>query len=112
MIAARRASLAEQLQNLFRRAGREYWPIRVNLHLAPEIVSSLPQRFANTPSELAGRRVERADRTDGLKLMFTGDSWVLMRPSGTEPLVRIYAEADSLAASKQLAEDAQAWVSR
>lgn len=112
MISARRASLAEQLQNLFRRSGREYWPIRVNLHLPPEVVSSLPQRFAKPPSELAGRRVERVDRTDGLKLIFADDSWVLMRPSGTEPLVRIYAEADSPAASKQLVEEAQNWISR
>lgn len=112
MIAARRASLAEQLQNLFRRVGHAFWPIRVNLHLAPEIVSRLPQRFAKPPRELDGKSVERTNRTDGLKLLFKDGSWVLMRPSGTEPLVRFYAEADSLAGSKQLAEAAQKWVSQ
>jgi alpha-D-glucose phosphate-specific phosphoglucomutase len=112
MIAARRASLAEQLQNLFRRVGREYWPIRVNLHLAQEIVSSLPQRFAKPPRELSGKSVARTNRTDGLKLIFEDDCWILMRPSGTEPLVRIYTEADSPAASKQLAEAAQKWITQ
>ena len=112
MIAARRFSLAEQLQNLFRRVGREYWPLRINLHFAQEIVSSLPQRFAKPPRELEGKSVARTNLTDGLKLIFKDDSWVLMRPSGTEPLVRIYAEADSPAASKQLAEAARKWISQ
>ena len=112
MIAARRVSLAEQLQNLFRRVGRAYWPLRINLHFAQDVVSSLPQRFAKPPRELEGKSVARTNRTDGLKLIFKDDSWVLMRPSGTEPLVRIYAEADSPAASKQLAEAARKWISQ
>src|SRR5690348_131509 len=112
MIAAHRVSLAEQLQNLFRRVGREYWPLRINLHFAQDVVSSLPQRFAKPPRELDGKNVARTNLTDGLKLIFKDDSWVLMRPSGTEPLVRIYAEADSPAASKQLAEAARKWISQ
>ena len=40
-----------------------------------------------------GRRVARADRTDGLKLVFDDGSWVLLRLSGTEPLMRVYTEA-------------------
>jgi phosphoglucomutase len=112
MIAARRASLAEQLQNLFTRVGRPYWPIRVNLHLSPEIVSSLSQRFAKPPAELSGKPVACTNRTDGLKLIFKDGSWVLLRTSGTEPLVRIYAEAESPAASKQSADAAQEWISR
>jgi phosphomannomutase len=31
---------------------------------------------------------------DGVKFMFTNGSWMLMRPSGTEPMVRIYAESE------------------
>ena len=37
----------------------------------------------------------RVDTMDGLKLVFTDDSWILIRPSGTEPLFRLYAEANS-----------------
>jgi len=47
-----------------------------------------------------------------LKLGFEDGSWVLMRPSGTEPVVRIYTETASMAASKKLAEDAQAWITK
>ena len=36
------------------------------------------------------------DRRDGVKFYLEGDAWVMMRPSGTEPLVRIYAEAETV----------------
>ena len=35
------------------------------------------------------------NRIDGMKIIFTDGSWLLLRPSGTEPLVRIYAESES-----------------
>jgi phosphoglucomutase len=60
--------------------------------------------------EFGGRRVARTDRTDGLKLIFDDGSWVLMRPSGTEPVVRVYTESSSSESSRKLAEDARAWV--
>jgi phosphomannomutase len=44
---------------------------------------------------LAGFPVRRTETTDGFKLFFD-DAWVLMRASGTEPLIRFYAEADSV----------------
>jgi phosphomannomutase len=34
---------------------------------------------------------------DGLKLLFDDDEWLLLRGSGTEPLIRIYSEANTLA---------------
>jgi phosphomannomutase len=54
--------------------------------------------------------VAKTNRTDGLKLIFETGEWLLMRPSGTEPLIRIYTEAASQAASKKLAEGARAWI--
>ncbi|MFR7404769.1 MAG: phosphoglucomutase/phosphomannomutase family protein [Coriobacteriaceae bacterium] len=50
---------------------------------------------AYTADEIAGKRVLDVDRRDGVKLLLEGDAWVMMRPSGTEPLVRIYAEAET-----------------
>ncbi|MCI8424077.1 MAG: phosphoglucosamine mutase [Adlercreutzia sp.] len=43
--------------------------------------------------EFCGKAVTDIDRRDGVKLLLEGDAWVMMRPSGTEPLVRVYAEA-------------------
>ncbi len=110
MIAARQAPLGKQLRDLFRRVGREFWPIRVNLHLCEEAQARLPQRLHGELREFAGRRVERTNRTDGLKLILDGGDWVLMRPSGTEPLVRIYTEAATMASARKLAEEARAWI--
>jgi len=45
------------------------------------------------PDQVAGLLLRGADDIDGLKLRFDDDQWLLLRPSGTEPLVRIYAEA-------------------
>lgn len=110
MIVARQASLGEQLRALFRRVGREYWPIRVNLHLAPEVQERVSAKLRQDPKEFAGRRVARVNRTDGLKLIFNDGAWLLMRPSGTEPLVRVYTEAATPAESQTVAEEARAWI--
>jgi len=110
MIAPRQASIGEQLRDLFRRVGREFWPVRKNLHLTEDAQAKLPERLKRDFREFAGRRVTRTDRTDGLKLVLRDGTWVLMRPSGTEPVVRIYAEAATEAAAQELAERAQAWI--
>ncbi len=59
------------------------------------------------PFDINGRAVIGDDRRDGVKLMLEGDAWVMMRPSGTEPLVRIYAEAESVDAVNQLLDWAE-----
>jgi alpha-D-glucose phosphate-specific phosphoglucomutase len=110
MIAARRTSLAEQLRDLFKRVGAEYWPVRVNISLPENAVEKLQQRLRADFGDFAGHRVVREDRTDGLQLLFDDDSWILMRPSGTEPVVRVYAEAHTTAESQKLAEEARKWV--
>ncbi|HXW55805.1 MAG TPA: phosphoglucomutase/phosphomannomutase family protein [Candidatus Cybelea sp.] len=111
MIAARQAPLGEQLRDLFRRVGREYWPIRVNVHLPPEAQARVPRKLGEDPREFAGRRIGEVNRTDGLRLTFEDGAWLLVRPSGTEPLVRIYTEASTPAQSEKIAEDARAWIS-
>jgi phosphoglucomutase len=60
--------------------------------------------------EFFGRPVVRVDRADGLKLIFKDDSWVLMRPSGTEPVVRYYAESGQLDDLDRLLECGKEWI--
>jgi phosphoglucomutase len=110
MVVARQASLGEQLRTLFKRVGREYWPIRVNLHLAEDVQERIPTKLRRDPAEFAGRRVARVNRTDGLKLILEDGAWVLLRSSGTEPLIRIYGEAATPADSQKIAEEARAWI--
>jgi len=52
-------------------------------------------------SSAEGRRI---DTTDGVKIFFD-EGWVLLRPSGTEPIFRIYSESKTKAKAEQLAED-------
>jgi phosphomannomutase len=54
--------------------------------------------------------VAQEDRTDGLKLICDDGSWILLRLSGTEALMRVYTETPSQAESARLAEEARAWV--
>jgi phosphoglucomutase len=110
MIAERQTPLGEQLSNLFKRVGREFWPVRENLRVSNEVHERLPERLREECAEFAGRGVAKSDCTDGLKLSFGNGDWLLMRPSGTEPVIRVYAEAASQAASRQLARDAQKWI--
>jgi len=110
MVARRNQTLGEQLKALFKRVGAEYWPLRTNLHLSEDVKARLVKRLEKNFRQFAGRRVKRADRTDGLKLEFADGSWILLRLSGTEPLVRLYTEAGTLAAAKQLAEETQEWI--
>ena len=36
-----------------------------------------------------------SDKTDGIKIVINEKNWIMVRPSGTEPIIRIYAESDS-----------------
>lgn len=110
MCATRRAPVLEQLQALFTCVGAEFWPLRVNLHLSDEVKARLLERLKEDYSSFAGRCVAATNRMDGLKLVFENGSWLLMRLSGTEPIVRLYVEAQSPEASRALADSAQQWI--
>ena len=110
MIAARQEPIDEQLRALFRRVGREFWPLRTNLHLPEDVKSRVIERLKSDFSEFLGKRVVQTDRTDGLKLVFGDGSWTLLRLSGTEPLMRVYTESATQEESARLAEQARSWV--
>ncbi|MCR5265338.1 MAG: phosphoglucomutase/phosphomannomutase family protein [Cyanobacteria bacterium RUI128] len=54
---------------------------------------------------VCGMELIKTDRKDGIKVYFGNDSWVLARPSGTEPLLRIYFESSSDDKLKQLEKE-------
>ena len=93
-VAARGTSLTEQLKDLYGRVGK-LESGRIGIRLTPELMQSLGDKLKEDPKEIGGRRVERTNRMDGVKFIFADGSWLLMRPSGTEPVVRIYAESES-----------------
>ncbi|MEZ4704459.1 MAG: phosphoglucomutase/phosphomannomutase family protein [Bdellovibrionota bacterium] len=62
------------------------------------------------PSQWNGREVETLQTIDGLKFYLKDGSWVLVRPSGTEPIFRLYAEAESQEAAEKLVEHVRDFV--
>ena len=56
------------------------------------------------PDRMAGLKPVEVSHKDGLRLGFADGSWLLVRPSGTEPLIRVYAEAPTVAARDALIE--------
>jgi len=49
--------------------------------------------MANVPDRLGNQPVTSINGRDGVKYLLADESWLLIRPSGTEPVLRIYAEA-------------------
>jgi phosphoglucomutase len=109
MVASRGKSLKTQLNDLFSRVGAVY-NRRLNVKLDPAISARVKQKIATDVKEFHGRRVVEENRIDGLKLLFGDGSWVLMRPSGTEPVVRFYAESTSTTDLDQLLEYGEKWI--
>ncbi len=93
-VAVRGRSLTEQLDELYKRVGK-LESGRIGVKLTDEIAKNLQAKLAQEPSEIGGKKIENINRMDGVKFIFADKSWMLMRPSGTEPMVRIYAETEN-----------------
>jgi phosphoglucomutase len=110
MVAARGASLGEMLREIFRQDGALYSE-RVGIKLTPEVKARLQARLAaEDPAQIGGRRVASINRADGVKYIFDDGSWLLLRLSGTEPVVRCYAETNSQADLEVLLETGSKFV--
>ncbi len=85
------------VEELGREIGINYINYRLDLRLTPESKESAMNMFLNSPpGQLGNIKITRESKLDGVKFYFEDDnSWMLVRPSGTEPLLRIYFETDS-----------------
>ncbi len=108
-VAARHTSLSEQLEQLFAQFGR-LESGRIGVQLTSELMPVLQEKLKEEPTNIGGRKVKSLDRIDGLKIIFEDDSWLLVRPSGTEPLVRIYAESESVKDMEVLLEQGRKYL--
>jgi phosphoglucomutase len=108
-VSVRHASLTEQLNELYRRVGK-LESARIGVKLTPDVAAKLREKLAEEPSGIGGRKIDKINRMDGVKFIFTNGSWMLMRPSGTEPLVRIYAESESQADVDALIEEGRKYL--
>ena len=70
----------------------------------PDLVAHLA---ATAPSLLGGVSVDQLNTRDGIKYLLEDDSWLLIRPSGTEPVLRVYAEAHDMETVQQLLKEGE-----
>jgi phosphomannomutase len=93
MLAQSRKPLSRMVAEMRAEHGTFFYD-RLDLELPkarPENVKAFLKSWQ--PSELAGQAVLGRSDLDGSKFLLKGGAWLLLRPSGTEPLVRLYSEA-------------------
>ncbi len=87
---------SQLLDYLYSKVGPHYYD-RVDLGFPAEEREAITDRIAGSKlNELGGIKVNQFDTMDGFRFNLADKSWLLIRFSGTEPIIRIYAESDSL----------------
>jgi phosphomannomutase len=94
MVAVEGKTINQLLTDLYSRVG-EFHTARKNLRLSMDLSEKIDDKLTSPPDQLAGKQVSELITTDGVKMILDDGSWVLFRKSGTEPVVRVYAEAGS-----------------
>lgn len=97
MMAYRNKDILKILNETEKKFGRYYY-VRKDLHLRRRME---PEK-KHLPAELLGKKVVEVKDYDGIKLICEDKSWLMFRGSGTEPIMRIYAEAKSLRRADKL----------
>jgi len=99
MMAYEKKTFDQLLADMYKKYGRWYYS-RTAISIK-SVKKSLNEM--KLPAEILGDKVERVNTADGIKLI-TKKNWLMFRQSGTEPIVRVYAEAKSEAGAKRLVE--------
>jgi alpha-D-glucose phosphate-specific phosphoglucomutase len=96
---------SQLLGYLHSKVGPHYYD-RTDFHVSAAKRQTILHRLSSIfPDTVAGSKVTKVDTTDGFRLFLGDESWLLIRFSGTEPLVRIYAEAESLERARELLDE-------
>lgn len=103
IIADGGCSLAEMVADIQRVAGPALYT-RADLRLRHPVAKAeiVARLTGDAPPSIGGVAVRSIDTVDGVKYRLDDDSWLLIRPSGTEPVLRVYAEAPSEQALQDL----------
>jgi phosphomannomutase len=104
LVATTGKSLRQLVEELFSEVGPHYYH-RIDLQL-PERIEIVEHIRANPPAEVAGFRVKEVETLDGVKLRFR-EGWLLLRASGTEPILRLYCEMDDPGKVRRVLEEAE-----
>lgn len=98
--------LSELVEELFDEFGQHSY-FRNDLHTLEEKKNAMMEYCkAGKLTEIAGQKVIKRDFLDGVKHHLESGAWLMVRPSGTEPVLRIYSEAPSQEEAQELVNDA------
>ena len=106
MIAHEGKPLSQIYEEMMQEAGMRFHNLSENYHLTEDRKTDVVKRLRELKAgqELNGVKIESIDLRDGVKLYFGPYDWLVVRPSGTEPLLRAYLESidsEKLAKIKQ-----------
>jgi alpha-D-glucose phosphate-specific phosphoglucomutase len=88
----RNQSLNFLVEEIYSEFGRTYYD-RIDFHTTKEIKENILRKCEIGLETISGFKVNEIQKVDGYKCIFD-DSWLLIRPSGTEPVIRFYAESE------------------
>jgi len=95
LMVRKQKSPSELVEYLYSKVGPHHYD-RIDIEFPQEERDTIVARLARSrPSHIDDLRVEEVDTSDGFRFLLANRNWLLVRFSGTEPILRIYAEADS-----------------
>jgi phosphomannomutase len=96
-------TLFELVEDLLQQVGpAEYERKDLRLKLPVSKEKMVDKLINNAPIEIGGQKIIQISSLDGVKYLFEDDSWLLIRPSGTEPVLRVYAEGITKSMVKEM----------
>lgn len=103
MVADSGGSLVDLVDDLLAEVGPAFYERRDLRLKHPVAKDKMTARLQNeAPARIGGEKIVEISNRDGFKYILSDDSWLLIRPSGTEPVLRVYAEGRSMDMVKEL----------
>ena len=96
MVAESKMTLSEMVADLLATYGPAFYTRKDQRLKRPVAKDKMVKLLMdNAPAEIGGQKVVEIGTMDGVKYILADNSWLLIRPSGTEPVLRVYAEGRS-----------------
>ena len=110
LVCASGKSLSQLLEEIYQRFGYVYTAEGDCTFAAEDKPKMLKRIFEDKEVPELGYEVERVNYMDGMKIYFKNGGWVIARFSGTEPLLRLFAEMPSMSEAETVLEKIKAWL--
>ncbi len=100
---------SQLLKELYKKVGPHYYD-RLDIPFDPKLKESVMQKARVSPGRVGGVKVKEVNTLEGVRYMLEDGSWVMVRFSGTEPLVRIYCETSSMKRVKEALAETKSYL--